>query len=829
MLIFSGCESVSNSHRVHTQEQLPDFKYFRQEFLKDDNFVPAETKDELQLFMPAEYAQAGVRRCALNVLRVHFLVLDIDRGTPEQLTPGLKKTGEFSYIYYTTFSHDPTGQMKFRLLIELSRPVDITEWSQFWIRAVSHLELLLYVDRKCADACHMYYVPGGDRSKYNAFGDDGPPLDVDHILGLPLPEGQAEPQQPDYQKVLPEEERGEVSDYLKDLWEAKLQHLVDEIPKRHYPGEMYDLKSHAVYGIARGIPHIIDESRVFNMVTNALNRRYDKHKGHPNVETDRQRSMEQVKKAIEDGKNTPFFPTKIDEIQTRPLTEVGLRERLIDRHRKDIRWEEAWQKWLVWAEKFWNIESGRALVQERMIETVRSIPTEVDAHMHDHLVAKEIYEKVKDDPDVSDEVRGRAEFTLKILEKRVDDIHKFAKQCETNAKISSGIKLASSNADILVSHKDFNKDPWLVNFENGTLDLRTGLLRPHNRADYITKIVPFKFDPTATCPTIDRFLDDCMLGKKRVVDFLWQLAGYTAVGLTSEQILILNIGDGSNGKTTFMNLLLEAFGGLGDGSYGFNANSENLLTSKAGSKHETWRMSLFAKRLVTAMEVDEGRNFAESLIKELTGSDPITGRRMREDEWGYPPTHQIWISANHLPHIRGTDEGIWRRILVIPWNASFKGREDIKLPEKLRKEIPGLWARIAREAVIWRESGLVIPREVVAASMRYRREQDPLQPFFEGCCIIKTSEFEAQDLLWANYLEFAQDSRNQVFHQKKRFYAAVEKRFPRTKLRGVRGFRGLRLMTPQERVENSPRTKLRQEQEKRAKADKDDDGNYGPN
>lgn len=829
MLIFSGCAAVANSRYVHHQEKLPGFAEFREGFLSETTFIEAKSKEELPLFMPAEYAAAGVRRCAANVLRIHFLVLDIDHGTWDELTPGLTKTSEYSYIYYTTYSHDPDGQAKFRLLVELSRPVDITEWSKFWIRATHHLGLLKFVDRKCADSCHMFFAPGGERRKYAAFGGKGPALNVDQVLELPLPPGESEPVQEHYQEVLDEADRGEVDQGLRDLWEAKLQNLCDEIGRRPYPGEIYDLKSHGMYGLARGVPHIMDETRLHNMVRAALNARYDKHKGEPNVDADRQRAHEQVQGALEDGKGTPWYPAKIDEIKTHPLTELGLARRLLDRHQEDLSWEETWQRWLVWTSKFWNMESGRALVQERMIETVEHIPEETDAHMHDFVVAREIFERVKDDPDVNETLRGEAQFAYESQKKLIEGIKKFASQSQTRAKFSAGIGIASSDPRVLTSHTQFNRDPWLVNFQNGTLDLRNGGIRPHNRRDYLTQIVPFDFDPNAECPTIERFLSECMRDKKRLIDFLWRLMGYTAVGLTTEQILILNIGDGCNGKTTFMNLLLQAFGGLGDGSYAFSANSKNLLTEKGYGQHDTWRMSMFSKRVVAAMEVEEGRTFAESLIKELTGNDPITGRRMRENEWTYLPTYQLWLSANHLPHIRGTDEGIWRRIIVIPWEASFKGREDRTLGEKLQAEIPGFWARVAREAVAWRENELVVPREVVAASLRYRREQDPLQPFLEGWCLQRPNYFAPRDLIWATYLEHAEATRNRVFHEKKRFFSALEKRFPPHKRKGVRGFLGVRLMTPQERIDNSPRTRLNRAQEKETDDADEKKENYGPN
>jgi putative DNA primase/helicase len=776
-------------------------------FLDPSTFKPAARKDELPLFMPAEYAGAGSRRLAANVLRVHFLVFDVDTGTWEELKPALSRVQKYGHIVYTSFSHEPKGQLKIRILVKLDRPVEITEWSRFWIRAVHYFGLQNHSDRKCADACHMYYVPGGERARYQVQAKDGPGVNVDEVLATELPMGESEPGIPHYQEVLNEEDRGEISQSLKDIWDGKLQNLAHEIETRPYPGSIYDLKSHGVFGIARGIPHLISSERVRNVVRNALNRRYNKHGGDA-VEAHRQKSLGQVDKAIEQGEGKPWYPPKVDDLQAFPLTELGLAERLLAGHNEDLAWEPSWAQWLVWNEKFWNLEAGSELAQRRMKQTVRTIPDEANAHHAEHWEAQEALEAVKDDPDVDAAVKDKLQFQEELLRKRIEAIHKFALACETNGKITSGIKLATDDASVLTCNDEFNRDPWLLNFNNGTLDLRTGTLREHNRNDMITRMVPYPFDAGATCPTFDKFLFDCMLGRKRLIDFIWRLLGYSAVGLTTEQILILCIGEGANGKSTFMNVILDAFG-QGDGGFAFAANSENLLTTKGGSRHETWRMSLFGKRIVACQEVEEGRNFNESLIKELTGSDVITGRKMRQNEWSFDPVHQLWLCANHLPHVRGTDEGIWRRLQVIPWEASFKQNPDRKLPEKLRREIPGIWARIAREAVAWREHGLFVPREVVVATAHYRRDQDPLRPFLEAWCKTGGEEtFAARDLLWAAYLEHTEDAKSQVFNDKKKFYAAVEKRFRQTKRTGVRGFRGVRLLTPQERMEASPRAKL---------------------
>jgi putative DNA primase/helicase len=553
------------------------------------------------------------------------------------------------------------------------------------------------------------------------------------------------------------------------------------------------------------------------MVRAAMDARYNRHLDHPNVEADRQRAYSEVEKALQDGMEVPWYPPKINDIATYPLTEFGLGERMLHLHQKDLFWEEAWERWGVWEGRFWNMESSKALVRRKMWDTVRTIASEVDAHRADWWLAKEAFEAAESDPDISPDAKAAAKFKFEELDKHVRSIQKFAEKCETNAKVNAAVQLVSCK-EVLISYTQLNTDKWLVNFENGTLDLRTGQLRPHNRRDYITKMVPHNFDPNATCPKFDQFLSECMLGKQCVIDYIWRLLGYTAIGITDEQILILCSGDGANGKSTFMRVMLEAFG-TGDGGYGFAANSENLLANRGANQHATWLMSMFGKRAVVALEVEEGRNFAESLIKSLTGGDEITGRKMHQDEWSYLPEFTPWVAVNQLPAIRGTDEGIWRRLKVIPWNASFLGREKVGLVHELIPEIPGIWARIAQEAVAWHRERAKPPREVVAASLRYRRDQDPLQPFVDAWLKRGPDFFVPRDILWAAYLEHAEASRTQTFMQKKRFYAAFEKRFKFHKREGVRGYLGVRLLTPQERQERSPQGRL-------AKAQKEgiDDG-----
>lgn len=811
MLIWSGCHNVAHSAFVDFQGSHPDFATFVDSVLDPKTFKPAEKKDQLPLFIPAEFARGElIRRCNNNVLAVHMGVLDIDHGTVDEQRLTLDIVKKHGHIVYASFSHDPNGQHKRRVIIKFSRPVDMTEWKPFFPRMLLYFQATNIADKKCKDACHMYYVPGGDYSHYEAYGSDGPPLNVDEILAMSLPEGMAEERVEDYDDILPEDQRGTIGDGLREIWNAKLVNLVDEIENRPYPGPIYDLKVHRVFGLARGVPHIISAERLRNHIVIALDRRYRLAQSDEEIEAIpfyREKAIQQVEKAIADGINQPWWPPKINEIISRPLTELGLAERLVDQHGTDIRWEPTWKSWLGWNGKYWNLEAGTEVVRQKMEATVRSIPDETHALSADYLQAKQHFIAVAADEKVTESVRTDAEGKYEMLKKQMEAIRSFAVKCEVAAKFANGLTLASHKPAVLTTYRAFDQNPWLINFKNGTLDLRTGDFHLHRREDYLTRIIPYNYDKEAKCPMFDGFLRDFMQENERMITFLWRVMGYTACGVTDEQKMFLLHGDGANGKSTLLNLLLDIFN-QGPSGYGVAANSENLLSTRNSSKHETWRMSLAGARLVTCQEVDEGRSLAESLLKELTGSDVITGRKLYQDEWSYKPQFTLWMAINHLPHVRGTDEGIWRRLCVIECNASFRDKPDRDLPRRLLLEAPGIWARIAREARAWIKEQLTLPREVIVSNTVYRHEQDPLRDFVERWCIVDPEALETRPTLWAAYEEYTAEQKTHTFHERKRFYAALEKQFAVKTIKGTRFFAGLRVKTPKERIESSSRAIL---------------------
>ena len=205
-----------------------------------------------------------------------------------------------------------------------------------------------------------------------------------------------------------------------------------------------------------------------------------------------------------------------------------------------------------------------------------------------------------------------------------------------------------------------------MNCANGTLDLRTGKLRQHDQADYIAKVCPVAFDASATCPTWRKFLAEIFNGSEALVEYSQRLVGYWLTGLTTEHVLPVAWGSGANGKSTWINALFDVMGA----DYSGKANRDLLLAIK-GDRHPTALAGLHGKRFVVCTETSEGARLDEALVKEMTGGDAITARRMREDFWTFAPTHKIALVTNHKPTVRGTDHAIWRRLRLIPFTVTL--------------------------------------------------------------------------------------------------------------------------------------------------------------
>ena len=318
------------------------------------------------------------------------------------------------------------------------------------------------------------------------------------------------------------------------------------------------------------------------------------------------------------------------------------------------------------------------------------------------------------------------------------------------AKLEAMVKLAESQPQFAAKPALFDSDPLLLGVSNGVVDLRTGQFREGRKEDYITKQAGTAFDAEATCPIWRKFLRR-VLETDDLVTFIRRAVGYTLTGAISEQCLFFLYGTGQNGKSTFAECLKHLFG-----DYVVKATTTLYTIDRYGKEPVTEIARLVGKRLVTGSETEEGSRLAESRVKDITGGDTLTGRELYCTAFNFAPTHKLWIYGNHLPDVRGNDDGIWRRIKLIPFRVQIPSEEkDPDLLNKLIGELPGVLNWALKGCREWRKSGLGVPPVVVEATAEYREEEDEIGEFLAQRCY-QGGQVE-RSVLFDQYLGWAKD------------------------------------------------------------------------
>ena len=324
------------------------------------------------------------------------------------------------------------------------------------------------------------------------------------------------------------------------------------------------------------------------------------------------------------------------------------------------------------------------------------------------------------------------------------DIAKHAMNSESEKRIRSMVALAQSEVAIKPEQLDLN--PWLLTCLNGTIDLKTGELLPHQREHLISQLAPVNYAPYESCPLWLSFLDRIMDGNDHLISFLQRAIGYSLTGETSEQCMFIFYGSGANGKTTFLQTINAMLG-----EYAMQTPTETLLIKRRGAiPNDVARLK--GARFVTASEAESEQRFAVSLIKQMTGGDTISARFLHQEWFDFQPTHKIFLGTNHKPEIRDTDHAIWRRIRLVPFEVTIPEAErDLNLVEKLKAELPGILAWAVKGCLNWQNEGLGTPDEVRTATEEYRNEMDVLSEFLSDCCIEGPSHEVETRLLYDAY------------------------------------------------------------------------------
>jgi putative DNA primase/helicase len=292
-----------------------------------------------------------------------------------------------------------------------------------------------------------------------------------------------------------------------------------------------------------------------------------------------------------------------------------------------------------------------------------------------------------------------------------------ADKIKSAATIAAVERLARADRRHAATTDEWDADPWLLNTPSGTVDLRTGKLRPAQRSDRITKSTAVA--PAGECPLWRSFLRRIFAHDEELTGFVQRALGYSLTGVTTEHSLFFAYGTGGNGKGTLMNTVT---GILGDH---VAVASMETFTASYSDRHPTELAMLRGARLVASQETERGRRWAESRIKALTGGDPISARFMRQDFFTFTPQFKLWVAGNHKPALGLVDEAIRRRFNLIPFATTIPEAErDPDLPEKLKSEWPGILAWMIAGCLDWQRTGLATPTAITSATAEYLADED---------------------------------------------------------------------------------------------------------
>lgn len=323
--------------------------------------------------------------------------------------------------------------------------------------------------------------------------------------------------------------------------------------------------------------------------------------------------------------------------------------------------------------------------------------------------------------------------------------------------------------------EQLDRDRTIIGVKNGVLDLKTGELKPHDSAYFLTKQIPIPY--IADAPKPERwlkFLDEIFLSDKELIRYVQKAVGYSLSGSNAEQCAFFLHGTGNNGKSLFLEILRHIFG-----DYASNIQADTIMMqNKSGNSASSDLARLQGSRLVTCSETAENTRLNEPLIKQMTGDDIMTVRKLYCEEFEFHPEFKLWMATNHKPTIRGTDKGIWRRIHLIPFQLDIPAnRVDRNLKYKLAKESESILKWIVEGCLLWQKEGLQMPKKVLDAVKEYRREMDTISSFLESCCIMQ-GEVKAS-VLYAVYAKWADENGEYCFPNSK-FGVEMAKKFQRT-------------------------------------------------
>lgn len=447
----------------------------------------------------------------------------------------------------------------------------------------------------------------------------------------------------------------------------------------------------------------------------------------------------------------------VDEEKMRAYTfdDMGNAERFVDLFGENVRYCYTEKKWYFYNSMRWSVDNLGVILR-----------------MADKCV---------------EAMKAEAKLYLQADEESGGDM---AKAFEKHMKSSRSNKSKKAMLNEIEHHLpilpiQMDRYKMALNTPSGIINLKNGDVKAHNPEYYFTKITSVDCAEAADCPRWLAFLDDIFAGDKDLIRYIQKAVGYSLTGSTAEQCAFFFYGTGRNGKSTFIDVIRDVFG-----DYAANIQPETIMVKSSQSNAINSDIArLKGARLVTSVEPNEGVRLNEGLLKQLTGDDTVTARKLYSEEFEFKPEFKLWMATNHKPIIRGTDTGIWRRIHMIPFNVQIpEDKVDKNLTHKLKAEMAGIFKWCIDGCLMWQREGLQMPAAVLKSVREYRREMDVISAFIEDKCTLEGTV--QASMLYAAYVSWA-DSNNEYCMSNTKFSTELAKRFEKIKGRNYNYFTGI--------------------------------------
>lgn len=351
-----------------------------------------------------------------------------------------------------------------------------------------------------------------------------------------------------------------------------------------------------------------------------------------------------------------------------------------------------------------------------------------------------VYTGQRWEPDALGHVQELAKVTARSIhiEASLTSDQNLARQLSSHALATHSLKglramvtMAQTDPRITARAESYDTDQFLLNVANGTIDLRAGKLREHDAKDMLTRLAPVAHDENAKCPRWEKFMDEITGGDKDLAEYMRSMVGYFLTGDTKESAFFILHGGGSNGKSVFLNVVQRL---LGD--YAATADFGTFLDGKGGNvRNDLARLN--GVRFTLSSETGIGKRLDEVVMKQITGGDRIAARFLFKEYVEFVPQFKLALATNHLPAIVGTDNGIWRRVRVIPFEVKFsEEQQDKSLMDQLIEELPGILNWAIEGCLAWQKKGLITPKKVESAVSDYHKDADTVHGFISSECVM---------------------------------------------------------------------------------------------